>query len=148
MTYQEFEAYLSGLGEELQTVGQVALSEILTIVIRDMIQTAPIKTGRLARSIGYTINPDNSFSIQMIDYGMYQNYGVKGVDQNRAIPVQFGVEPRPEADPFYAFKNRRNPSKEYNTTRYGIKAKNFFDVEDITDFVVASLQERLDNQTN
>jgi len=151
MTVEEFEQELNDLGQELQTFGQAQLTDIVGQVVAQMQAKAPIQTGALKRSIQATINPDLSFSFFMLDYGFYQNYGVAGFDANQAITTpSFGLgpdslAPRSGWGTEYAFTDRRDPDKKYNYNRYGIKAKEFFSIEEQRDFIVTTMQQYIDN---
>ena len=68
----------------------------------------------------------------MVYYGAFQNYGVNGTEDKPARKVEFGVSPRPTSEPFYAFKKRR----------FGLKPQNFFNLEQLQDFVGQQLLEQ------
>jgi len=151
MNIEDFEKELNDLGQAIESFGQGQLVNIVGQVIADMRAKAPIKTGALVRSMQATVNPDLSFSFYMLDYGFYQNYGVAGFDANQAISTpQYGLgpdalAPRSGWGTEYAFRDRRDQNKKYNYNRYGIKAKEFFDIDDQRDFIVTEMQRYIDN---
>ena len=123
MTVEEFTAKLDGLGQQLSDP-QSILTEVGTEIVNAMKAGAPVDTGALKNSISYTIN-DDTLSINMIYYGSFQNYGVKGTETGSPNPVQFGVSPRPSSEPFFAFKTRR----------FGLNPRSFFNMDTITNQV-------------
>ena len=154
-TQQSFEDQLNqmleSMGQQIVQMGPTALPEILRQVVATMQAKAPRKTGRLQSSISYMLKQNEEYAIVMNDYGFYQNYGVAGYDSNQANATpRFGLGPNSLAPrggwgTEYAFRDRRNPSKTYNYRRYGIRAKEFFDLDDVQTFVTQQLQQRANN---
>lgn len=94
MTVDEFESALGDFGETMQN-----LSPILTAIggrLVDQIKAdAPSNTGALRNSIKAVIQ-DDTLSVEMLYYGIFQNYGVDGNPGKPATDVpRFGV-PQPE----------------------------------------------------
>ena len=72
----------------------------------------------------------------MLDYGMFQNFGVNGKDENTlANEVPFGVSTRPTSEPFYEYKKRKFGLPPY---RGG-----FFDVDLITEIIADGVAQQL-----
>lgn len=111
----------------------VAIQRLATQIVTEMKEAAPVATGDLQRSI--KLNLDRyKFIIEMLDYGAFQNYGVNSGNGNKpAIPVEFGVEPRPSAEPFYAFKGGR----------FGITPQTFFNTETIESRLTEIIEEQI-----
>ena len=113
---------LNSLGEELSRP-QSILTEVGEQITSEMKRLAPVDTGRLRNSISYTIS-DDVMTLNMMYYGPFQNYGVNGTGSSRgARRVEFGVQPRPTSEPFYAFRTRE----------FGLRPQTFFNMQTITD---------------
>ena len=138
MTVEQFISALDDLGEAIETGFNGELLDIGNMIASEIRGRAPVDEGDLRNSI-YAVFEDNALKIRMFDYGMFQNYGVRGVDGGNAVEVQFGVTPRPAKEPFYQFKDRQNPDKQYNYERYGISPQNFFDVNEIADRIALDI---------
>lgn len=128
---QEFEDMLSGFGESLNNLDLQLLNASGPIIDR-MKKKSPVKTGALKKSISAVV-ANNTLTFNMLFYGPFQNFGVKGTEDNVAKEVEFGVRPRPRSEPFYSFKKRR----------FGIIHRDFFNLNDITDEVANYLGEEL-----
>ena len=128
---EEFENMLSGFGQSLNNI-DLQLLNVSGPIIDRMKKKSPVKTGALKKSISAIVTK-NTLTFNMLFYGPFQNYGVNGTETLTAKEVQFGVEPRPTSEPFYAFKKRR----------FGIIHRDFFDVNDITDEVANYLGDQL-----
>jgi len=133
MTVQEFDTYLSDLGQELTSLQDV-LATIGAETVAQMKFNVPVDTGRLSNSIRYAL-ADDSLSFEMLYYGPFQNYGVTGLAGPRVTPVPaYGVE-QPSVPPFYAFKSRS----------FGFNPHPFFDIDriqlDIADAIVNIIEE-------
>jgi hypothetical protein len=129
MTVDELIANLGDLGEELSRPESI-LTEIGEQITSQMKASVPVDTGALRNSISYTISND-SIVINMLYYGPFQNYGVNGTESRGSNSVEFGVEPRPTSEPFYAFKTRR----------WGLRPQTFFNMETITNQITQAFLE-------
>jgi len=130
MTVEEFSQELSQFGQELQDLSPI-LANIEASITNQIKSAAPVDTGRLKNSIR-TFVTNNTLEIEMVYYGAFQNYGVNGTEERTAKKVQFGVSPRPTSEPFYAFKKRR----------FGLRPQDFFDIDQLQDFVGQQLLEQ------
>ena len=130
MTVEEFSQELSQFGQELQDLSPI-LANIEASITNQIKSDAPEETGRLKGSIR-TFVTNNTLEIEMVYYGAFQNYGVNGTEERTARKVQFGVSPRPTSEPFYAFKKRR----------FGLRAQDFFDIDQLQEFVGQQLLEQ------
>ena len=131
MTVNEFEQQLGGFGESLQDITAILL-QVAGPIVDDIKSRAPVDTGALKQSVQARVQGDSLF-IEMIYYGMFQNFGVNGTEDRIADEVPFGVSERPLSEPFYAFKQRR----------FGLPARGFFDVDLITEIVADGVAQQL-----
>ena len=102
-----FIAALDDYGERLTNMNDILL-HVGGRIVGDLQAAAPVDTGNLRNSIGAVIE-DNTLTIQMLAYGAFVNYGVKGIEDNAGLPVPFGAGPEPRAsygNP-YAFETRK-----------------------------------------
>lgn len=135
MTVDEMNARLSQFGQQA-----VNLSDILTTIGSDITaeikRAAPVDTGALRSSISFAVTP-NSLEMEMLNYGIFQNYGVRGTEDDAgAKPTQTGFSGRFGTIPqghIFQFKKRR----------FGLRPQNFFNTTDIVDEVVERLTEEL-----
>lgn len=130
MTVDDFISDLSALGEELSDPQQI-LTEIGTGITEEMKRLAPVDTGALRNSIGYIIN-GNQITFDMLYYGMFQNYGVKGTEDSRGLPVPFGLL-QPRVGNTYSFRKRR----------FGLRNQTFFNYDTIIDTIAEGLGEQI-----
>ena len=131
MTVDDFISDLSALGEELSDP-QSILTEIGSGITEEMKRLAPVDTGALRNSIGYQIN-GMQITFDMLYYGMFQNYGVKGTEDNLGLPVPFGLLP-PRVGNTYSFRKRR----------FGLRNQTFFNYDTIIDTVAEGLGEQIE----
>ena len=131
MTVNEFEQQLGGFGESLQDITAILL-QVAGPIVDDIKSRAPVDTGALKQSVQARVQGDSLF-IEMIYYGMFQNFGVNGTEDRIANEVPFGVSERPLSEPFYAFKQRR----------FGLPARGFFYVDLITEIVADGVAQQL-----
>ena len=136
----------------LDQFGQRAtdLSEILTQIgseITTQIRSrAPQDTGALKASIGFSVTTD-SLTLEMLNYGVFQNYGVDGTDASPAKGVEGGVFGLP-AGARFKFKSKTiGGSLPFPVRRSiaerGLKPKSFFSIAEIKDEVILRLEEEL-----
>lgn len=131
MTVEEFEQQLGNFGQQLEDISAILL-QIAGPIVDDIKASAPVDTGALKQSVQARVQGESLF-IEMLYYGMFQNFGVNGTEDRIADEVAFGVTPRPTAEPFYAFKQRR----------YGIEPQRFFDAELISEIVADRVAQQL-----
>ena len=123
MTVDEFMQDLDQFGQQLSQPEQLLTN--IGMQLQDAMRAqAPVDTGALKNSIRYQVE-GNSLLFTMLLYGPFQNYGVNGTEDFTARQVQFGVQPRPTSEPFYAFKKRR----------FGLRPQPFFDMTNITNVI-------------
>lgn len=131
MTPEEFEKQISEFGQEIEAINRLLL-DIGGKLVSEMKNKAPYDTGELKKSIRAEVS-NYTLQFRMLNYGAFQNYGVRGKADTRGKEVEFGVLPRPTSEPFYAFKKRR----------FGLKNRDFFNLKEMTDEVVDYLTEKL-----
>ena len=131
MTVEEFEQQLGNFGQSLEDISAILLN-IAGPIVDDIKSQAPVDTGALKQSVQARVQGDSLF-IEMLYYGMFQNFGVNGTEDRIADEVPFGVSERPTSEPFYAFKQRR----------FGLPARRFFDVDLITELVADRVAQQL-----
>lgn len=132
MTLEEFAQQLDGIGQQIEDTPNtlVMLGER---IVNSMKMRVPVDTGALRNSLRYAVSGDE-LSFSMLDYGQFQNYGVRGANGPFTNPVPFGVEPQPSNPPYYSFKERS----------FGLRPQPFYDLDEITE----QLLEALANQIN
>ena len=76
----------------------------------------------------------SSMTLYMNDYGMFQNYGVGPTSKQGVGPktVEFGVNPRPQSEPFYMYKKRSFGLQPY-------RGQGWFSMENIIDTFATEL---------
>ena len=131
MTIDQFEKELNKFGQAINNI-DLYLLEVSGQIVSELKAKSPYDTGELRKSIRSAVS-NNTMEIKMLNYGAFQNYGVKGTNDSRAKEVQFGVSPRPRVEPFYSFQSRQ----------FGIKPKGFFNIDDISTMVTDHLQKRI-----
>lgn len=133
MTVEQFEQQLNQFGQEISNLDDVLLAAGGRLV-EQMKALAPVDTGDLKNSIQAVVQ-DNTLQIQMLYYGMFQNFGVKGTQDNLGVVVPEGVSPIPREGDKYSFKTRR----------FGIPNQTFFNVDSMADFVAQAVAENITN---
>lgn len=120
-----------------------SLVEDLDNLAYQMRQLAPIDSGRLRSSIALTAqgSPDEfNVVLQMLDYGLYQNYGVgpranepfrtlSGTNAERRQPYGVEVEGQTLGDYMYSHRN------------FGLPATVFFDYETLLNQVTTLVEQ-------
>jgi hypothetical protein len=132
MTEQDFIRELEGLGEDLSNLDNLLL-ELAGQIVNETKAGAPVDTGALRNSIQARIE-NGSVLVEMLYYGMFQNYGVNGTETQFGLPVPDGVGLRPTSEPFYKFKERR----------FGIVPQTFFNIDAISDRITEAIANRFE----
>jgi hypothetical protein len=148
MTVDEFESALGDFGETLNN-----LSPILTAIggrlVDQIKQDAPTDTGQLRNSIKAVIE-DDTLSIQMLYYGIFQNYGVDGMQNAPAREVpQYGVI-QPTAGSRFGFSGDYTMiggslsfGARKTIYKMGLKPQPFFNVDAIATVVADGVAQQL-----
>lgn len=146
MTVEEFNARLSQFGQNATDLSDI-LANIGAEITSQIKRAAPVDTGALRASISFQVSM-NSLEMEMLNYGVFQNYGVKGTEEDPgAVSTPdgiFGVA----ANYKFQFKSKTIGGSlpfpvRRSIAQRGLKPKNFFNLRDITDEVVERLTEEL-----
>lgn len=148
MTVDEFENALSDFGETLDNLTPILL-DIGGRIVDDVKAGAPIDTGALRESIKAVVDGD-SLEIQMLYYGIFQNYGVDGMQNAPAREVpQFGV-PQPTTGSRFGFSGNYEAiggtlpfAVRKSIYKMGIKPQSFFDIDAISQAVADGVAQQL-----
>ncbi len=148
---------LDQFAEQLNTTEQrlMNLTPILTEIGNQMTAelrmkaagTFPNSTGRLAGSISLAVQP-TEFNVTMLDYGAYQNYGVRGTDN--ATTQKDVEEGLPGAGREYQFRSKTIGGDlqfgvRKSIAERGLDAKNWFSIARLTNDVKLRLQTAINN---
>lgn len=133
MTIEQFERAMDQFGQEISNLDGVLLAAGGRLVDQ-MKAAAPVDTGALKNSIQAVVQ-DNTLQIQMLVYGMFQNYGVKGTEDSLGITVPEGVSPFPRTGDTYSFQTRR----------FGLPNQTFFNVDSMAEYLAEAVAENIIN---
>jgi hypothetical protein len=137
MTVNEFERALGDFGQALGDISPILLN-IGGRIVDDIKAGAPVDSGALRNSIQAKIEGD-SLTIEMLYYGIFQNYGVDGIDNApaRQVPA-FGV-PQPRGGSRYGFSGDYQMiggdlsfGARKQIYKMGLRPQSFFDLEAIS----------------
>lgn len=142
-TFKDIEAELNAMLDGIESFDVDLLEVVRTIIQTEMVSkiTTKANQGTIKRSIQAVQTADN-LNIEIVNYGMFQNYGVNGLVSGSAIPnhegytYKFGVKAQKRIE-------RGELGFYHKTWKYGIKAKKWFDVEDVIEKIEVELQRRL-----
>jgi len=148
MTVEEFEGALQDFGQQMSNL-QPILTQIGGRIVDEVKSGAPIDTGALRQSIKAVIQ-DDSLAIEMLYYGIFQNYGVDGMQNAPAAEVpRFGV-PQPTAGRRFGFSGNYEMiggdlsfGARKQIYKMGLKPQSFFDVDAITAAVADGVTQSL-----
>ena len=148
MTVNEFESALSDFGETLTNLSPV-LTQIGGRLVDQIKADAPTNTGALRQSIKAVIE-DDGLAIEMLYYGIFQNYGVDGIQSAPAREVpRFGV-PQPAAGRRFGFSGNYEMiggdlafGVRKEIYKMGLKPQPFFDVDQIANAVADGVAQQL-----
>lgn len=136
MTLDQFENMLEGFGERVEGL-DARLQEFFSQKVDEMRRLAPVDTGQLKSSIKLTGDRFH-YELSMLSYGVFQNYGVLGVNSSR-FPVNV-----PEAGLSLGTHAVEQERFQFGTNNFwrggppwgayytGIRAQSFFSITDIT----------------
>ena len=148
MTVDEFESALGDFGETMQNLSPI-LTQIGGRLVDQVKEGAPIDSGALRQSIKAVIQ-DDSLAIEMLYYGIFQNYGVDGMQNApaREVPA-FGV-PQPTAGRRFGFSGDYTMiggdlsfGARKQIYKMGLKPQSFFDVDAIAAAVADGVAQQL-----
>ena len=148
MTVEEFENALGDFGETMSNLSPI-LTQIGGRLVDQVKDGAPIDSGALRQSIKAVIQ-DDSLAIEMLYYGIFQNYGVDGMQNApaREVPA-FGV-PQPTAGRRFGFSGDYTMiggdlsfGARKQIYKMGLKPQSFFDVDAIAAAVADGVAQQL-----
>lgn len=146
MTVDEMNARLSQFGQQATDLRDI-LSVIGSDITAQIKRNAPVDTGALKASISFSVT-QNSLQMEMLNYGVFQNYGVIGTENDPgAISTPdgiFGVA----ANYKFRFKSQTIGGSlpfpvRGSIAKKGLKPKQFFNLKQIAEEVTARLTEEL-----
>lgn len=127
-----------------------SIRRYLENVENDLRNSAPNASGNLRSSISASIdqtsNSDFTIAVSMLDYGIYQDQGVNGTEQNWGSPFSYR-DKMPPASAFSQYTS--DPGEQYaiakSIYRKGIQPRNFINptldrhMEDLANFAAEDL---------
>ena len=153
MTVDEFERALGDFGETMSNLSPI-LTQIGGRIVDDVKAGAPVDSGALRQSIKAVIQ-DDTLAIEMLYYGIFQNYGVDGMQNAPAREVPpFGVM-QPTAGRRFGFGVKQPNSgmisgdsglsfgARKQIYKMGLKPQSFFDVDAIAAAVADGVAQQL-----
>lgn len=141
---------LSEFGEDLSNIDNTLLA-IAGRVVEDLKAAAPQDSGALKNSIQAVVQ-DNSIQIEMLAYGIFQNYGVDGMNQAvaRAVP-SFGIAPQPAAGNKFGFSGDYEMiggtlpfAVRKSIYERGLRPQNWFDLEVLSERITNEIANRIE----
>ena len=152
MTVDEFANLINRVGTQLDQTTERTVAISSTLVNRIM-SAAPSDTGRLRQSIQIRVENNREFYLEMLDYGFFQNYGVKASPDSTTAynlsqtnvedVVRFALPPSGGSQ--YQFGVRKADSRAWGAFYSGLNAKGFFSMAAISQEITRLMQEDLNN---
>ena len=148
MTVDEFERALGDFGETMSNLSPV-LTQIGGRIVDQIKSGAPVDSGALRNSVKAVIEND-ALAIEMLYYGIFQNYGVDGMQNAPASEVpRFGV-PQPTAGRRFGFSGNYEMiggdlsfGARKQIYKMGLKPQSFFNVDVIAATVADGVTQAL-----
>lgn len=153
MTEDEFVDALRDFGETMSNLSPI-LTQIGGRIVDDIKSGAPVDSGALRNSVKAVIEND-ALAIEMLYYGIFQNYGVDGLQNAPAREVPpFGV-PQPTAGRRFGFGVKQPNSgmihgdsglsfgARKQIYKMGLKPQSFFNVDAIAAAVADGVTQAL-----
>ena len=148
MTVDEFERALGDFGETMSNLSPV-LTQIGGRIVDQIKSGAPVDSGALRNSVKAVIQ-DDALAIEMLYYGIFQNYGVDGLQNAPAREVPpFGV-PQPTAGRRFGFSGNYEMiggdlsfGARKQIYKMGLKPQSFFNVDAIAAAVADGVTQAL-----
>lgn len=146
-TVDEFIAQLEEFGQRAVDLSDI-LSQVGSEITTKIKADAPDDTGALKSSISFEVNQD-SLTLEMLNYGVFQNYGVGGTKSSPVTlkRVEGGIFGIPAGTRFRFKSLTIGGSLPYpvrkSIVERGLQAKSFFSIADITQEVALRLEEEI-----
>ena len=146
-TVDEFIAQLEEFGQRAVDLSDI-LSQVGSEITTKIKADAPSDTGALKSSISFEVNQD-SLTLEMLNYGVFQNYGVGGTKSSPVTlkRVEGGIFGIPAGTRFRFKSLTIGGSLPYpvrkSIVERGLQAKSFFSIADTTQEVALRLEEEI-----
>jgi hypothetical protein len=137
MTVDQFEQALQEFGNTLESQLDRDLLFIGGELVQQLKTLAPVDSGDLQNSIQALVE-ENTLKIEMLYYGMFQNFGVSGANDSLGVTVPEGVLPRPTQGDTYKFGTRHT----------GLRPQTFFNVDQMADQIAQRMDELIQSRLN
>ena len=145
---RDFFSELESFGDNIDNLSNDLLN-LGAQIVGELKANAPVDNGGLRNSIQAVVQ-DNTLAIEMLNYGIFQNYGVDGMQRQVADPVpEFGIL-QPSAGDKFGFSGDYEAiggnlpfgvrKSIYNN---GIKPQHWFNFENIVDRIEATIANTL-----
>ena len=132
MTVDDFIADLASLGETLSDP-QELLAELGDNMVTTIKANVPVDSGALRNSIRWGFNGVNAIELFMLDYGVFQNYGVmpnyNNASYHKPFTNDFGGITQPKPAPEFGM----GPG--YRNRAFGLPARKFYDELQIQEYI-------------
>lgn len=135
------------LGEQLEDL-DIGLQRLATQIVDEMRRNVPIDKGNLKESIQVTMDRFG-FQISMLEYGFYQNYGVKpDANPSAGAHKPFGNEFGSIKQPFGVIVDDQVFGDfQYNNRRFGLPSRQFFDLDDYQERLIELVENQIEEIT-
>ncbi len=149
MTVDQFANMLEGLGDQLSNLDSDLL-EVGSRIVTELKAQAPYNSGQLSNSIQAVVE-NNSLAIEMLAYGIFQNYGVDGMSRQIADEVpQFGVL-QPRTGRRFGFSGDYEMiggdlpiGARKKIYQLGLRPQRWFDLDGLSDEITIEIANRID----
>jgi hypothetical protein len=138
MTVNDFISDLAQLGETLSNP-QELLAELGDNMVTTIKTQVPVDTGALRNSIQWSFTSENAIQLQMLNYGVFQNYGVmpsyNPQSYHKPFMNDFGTITQPMPAPGFGLGTG------YQNRAFGLPARKFYDELQIQEYIGAQFLE-------
>jgi len=146
MTVDQLVQRLDQFGQRATNLSDI-LAQIGTEITDSLKSRAPQNTGALKASINFSVDQD-SLTLEMLNYGIFQNYGVEGVDSDPGVkPVEAGIFGISAGHQFKFKSKTIGGSLPFPVRRSiaerGLRPKSFFSIADLRREVALRLEEEI-----
>ena len=132
MTVDDFIGDLAALGETLSNP-QELLAELGDNMVTTIKTQVPVDTGALRNSIRWGFVGENAIELSMLDYGLFQNYGVmpnyNTGSYHKPFMNDFGTITQPQPAPNFGM------GAGYKNRAFGLPARKFYDELQIQEYI-------------
>lgn len=132
----DFLSALESFGDRVDNVDNYLLA-LAGQLVSELKSNAPVDQGDLKNSI-QVVAEGNTLKIEMLAYGMFQNYGVAGTEGDS----RFGVVE--EVPSFVLPPPLRSNKYQFKERKFGLPAQNWFDVDILRATIFNEIENRLE----